>query len=818
MMKKLFIGLTHFDQTKANKFTLRFFSNTPGFVSPAGLIRLMKKRIAAAAASFRRWSDSEIVGCINLDSKCFMYMFMMVFLLSCNMIHCEEKKPESVHLVDFKFDKRDLKDILNEFAQLRGINILYSSTTHLNAKVTFDAGKKITFLKAWDFLLMMLEQAGFSLVNQGKDLYALTAVDNVHTNPVPTFINIDSNELPLTQERVRYIYYFKNINLATQQSDISAVLKNFFDSKGFPQQLIFDQNFNAMIITAKSEMVKAVMRFIDVFDQSVEGQSIDIFQLKFANSVEVASILTDQLISGQGGSKSNKGMSAKSPTSPDGSAMFASTTRVISLFGSSSALGSSSTTNSSNSIVIFGKKKDIELVKNFIQTHLDVPLEQGKSFFHVVELQWIQASTLTDVLNNLVKPSSGSGQSTSVSLSDLAFDPQIQVVAESITQGLGQSQGDSASLASGTSNTLSRGSNKVIIAATNKDWGRIQEVIKKIDIPQKQVILEVLILDLSLIFSHKIASQVRTNSLTAAIFPKTVQAQAAMLVNAVTTPMESPGGASLQSDLSNILGLISGGLTDQTEDSTILMIGDKTNTNGIWAFFQLLALHQTTKTISRAFVVAQNNQPAVITSTITKRLKGKLTAGVTATISYQTQSAPVTVNITPLISSNDIVNLQMDVAAEYWDDPANGDSGTAQIRQVQTNFSMHEGQVAVLGGLTKDQIDIIYNGVPFLEKIPLVNLFFTNRSKTEDKTKLFMIIKPTIIKPIKNGIGKVTRRMAAVTDHLLHDDDAELFSSLKDPISHWVFDDNASSVNNGLPLHDLFMEHHNQAAMGSLAR
>jgi len=742
-----------------------------------------------------------------------LFIFSLVFVIYSHVIHCDDKNIESVHLVDFKFDKRELKDILNEFAQLRGINILYSSTTQLNTKVTFDAGKKITFLKAWDFLLMMLEQAGFSLVNQSENLYALIAADHVHTNPLSTYINIDSNELPLTQEQIRYIYYFKNINLSTQQSDLTTVLKHFFDTKNIAHQFILDQNFNAMILTTKSEMIKNIMRFVDVFDQPSEGQSIDIFQLKYANSGEVASILTDQLISGQGNSsKKSKGITSKASTSPDGSAMFPATTRVISLFGSTSALGSSSATSSSNSIVIFGKNKDIEQVKKFIKEHLDIPQEQGKSFFHVVELQWIQASTLTDVLNNLIKPSSGSGQSTSVSLSDLAFDPQIQIVSEAVSQGLGQSQGNNASLSSGSSgNTLTRGSNKVIIAATNKDWSRIEEVIKKIDIPQKQVILEVLILDLSLIFTHKIASQVRTNSLTAAIFPKTVQAQAAMLVNTVTTSSSSPGDASLQADLSNILGFFSGGATDQTVDSTVIMLGDKAKTNGIWAFFQLLALHQSTKTISRAFVIAQNNQTAVITSMITKRLQGKLTAGVTATISYQTVSAPVTVNITPLISSNDIVNLQLDIQATYWDDPANGDSGTAQNRDVSTNFSMHEGQVAVLGGLTHDQIDINYNGVPFFEKIPLINLFFTNRSKTEDKTKLFMIVKPTLIKPMKNGMGKVTRRMAAVTDHLLHDDESELFSSLKDPISHWVFDDNASMINNGLPLHDLFMEHHTSA-------
>src|SRR3989339_285178 len=740
-------------------------------------------------------------------------ILLHVFQMSYAREHSQESSQTSVYLVDFKFEKRDLKDILNEFAQLRGINILYSSTTQLNAKVTFDAGKKITFLKAWDFLLMMLEQAGFSLINQGQDLYALIAVDQLGTVPLPIYINTDSNELPLTQEQIRYIYYFKNINITQQQNDLTAILKNFFDPKSISQQFILDQNYNAMILTAKSEMIKSIMNFVDIFDQSGEGQSVEIFQLKYANANEVASILTDQLTSGQGSSKTNRGLNVKQQNA-DGAAVFSSTTRVISLFGAASTLGSSSTTTSSNSIVIFGKKKDIKQVKDFILEHLDVPLEQGKSFFHVVDLQWINSTTLADVLNNLIKPSSGSGQSTSISLSDLAFDPQIQVVPESVTQGLGQAQGENASLATGAQNNLQRGSNKVIIAATNKDWGRIQDVINKIDIPQKQVIIEVLILDLAMVFTHKIASQVRTNSLVASIFPKTVQAQASMLINTITTQPTSASNISLQADLSNILGFIAGaGGDDQTVDSTILMIGDRTKTNGIWAFFQLLALHQTTKTVSRAFVIAQNNQPAVITSSITKRLKGKLTAGVTATISYQTVAAPVTVNITPLISSNNIVNLQIEMDATYWNDPTNGDSGTAQNRQLQTNFSIQEGQVAVLGGLTYDQLDLIYNGVPLLEKIPLVNLFFTNRSKTEDKTKLFLLVKPTIIKPVVNGMGKVTRRIAAVTDHLLKDDHDDLFSSLSDPISHWVFDETVPAKKTGMPLHDLFMHSNNETGI-----
>jgi len=743
-----------------------------------------------------------------MRKKLSMLMALML-LFGFEMSFTHESKDDSqnnLHLVDFNFEKRDLKDILNEFAQLRGINILYSSTTKLNAKVTFDAGKKITFMKAWEFLLMMLEQAGFSLVNQGKDMYTLVASDIVGTASLPIYINIDSEELPSTQERIRYIYYFKNISLSSQQNEISSVLKNFFDSRSMNQQLIFDQNFNTMILTTKSEIAKAIMKIVNIFDQAGEHQVADVFNLHYASSTEVAKILTD-LIAGQDGSKSKS--SQKSAPPSNSGAIFSSGTKVVSLFGGVSAMGSSSAADYGNTLVILGKKTDVAQVKKFVKEHLDLPLEQGKSFFHVVELQWLTASSLATILQDLVTPPGGSSQSTNMSLSNLSFDPQIKIVSEAMSQGVGPSMGG------GGGNTVQRGSNKLIIAATNKDWSRIDEVIKKLDIPQKQVVIEALILDLSLVFTHKLASQIRTNGLSTSIFPKTMQAQASMLLPAMLSGgigSDAPPG--LEGDLSQLMTLIAPpGSADQSANSSMFMIGDKENSNGIWAFFQLLALHASSKTISRAFVVAQNNMPAVVTNNITKRLPGKLTAGVTATVSYQTVSAPVTVSFTPLISTNDVVNLQIEVDATYWADPTGPTSGSSSNRQIQTNFSLKDGQVAILGGLTKNQIEVSFNGVPFLSKVPIIGpLLFSNKKHTEDKTKLFMIIRTTVTKPRhQGGMGKVTRRMASVGNHALaqDDDDDELFSSIKDPISRWIFaEDMSSQLHSGLPLKTLFQEGH----------
>jgi type II secretory pathway component GspD/PulD (secretin) len=296
-----------------------------------------------------------------------------------------------------------------------------------------------------------------------------------------------------------------------------------------------------------------------------------------------------------------------------------------------------------------------------------------------------------------------------------------------------------------------------------------------------------------------------------------MQAQAAMLLPAIPSgdlSNSAIGITGLEGDLSKILAIISPlGGDDQSVNSTMFMVGDQQSSNGVWAFFQLLALHASSKTISRAFVVAQNNMPAVVTNMITKRLPGKLTAGVTATVSYQTVSAPVKVSFTPLISTNDVVNLQIEIDATYWQDPTGPTSGTSSNRQIITNFSLKDGQVAILGGLTKNQIEVSYNGVPFLSKIPILGpLFFSNKKHTEDKEKLFMIVRTTVTKPRhQGGMGKTTSRMARVANYELQEDDNDddLFSSIKDPISRWIFDEEESAhLRKGLPLTDLFKKGH----------
>lgn len=201
------------------------------------------------------------------------------------------KKSITAELVDFKFDQKNLKDILNEFAQKRSFNIMYPTTDSLTSKVTFDAGRKLTVKEAWDFLVMLLDQAGFSLVLHGTHTYMLVANKKAYTEPLPLYFNTDYTLLSDTADKIRYVYYFNSIQLAKQQSEINAILTTIFSSQEIKDAVIYDKDSNSIILTAKSEMIKVVMRLLTVFDETGFQEAVEVLRLTHAQASEVAQIL-----------------------------------------------------------------------------------------------------------------------------------------------------------------------------------------------------------------------------------------------------------------------------------------------------------------------------------------------------------------------------------------------------------------------------------------------------------------------------------------------------------------------------------------------
>ena len=113
---------------------------------------------------------------------------------------------------------------------------------------------------------------------------------------------------------------------------------------------------------------------------------------------------------------------------------------------------------------------------------------------------------------------------------------------------------------------------------------------------------------------------------------------------------------------------------------------------------------------------------------------------------YQSVNADFTVKITPVVSGDEYVTLDIDVKQSDFSGQVAPDAPPAQVsRNFSSNIRIKNKEMIVLGGLeSKTAIDN-GSGVPILSRIPIIKWFFSKRQKSQKKSELLIFVKPTII-------------------------------------------------------------------------
>ncbi|WGS86497.1 type IV pilus secretin family protein [Methylomonas sp. UP202] len=149
------------------------------------------------------------------------------------------------------------------------------------------------------------------------------------------------------------------------------------------------------------------------------------------------------------------------------------------------------------------------------------------------------------------------------------------------------------------------------------------------------------------------------------------------------------------------------------------------------------------------------SNPRVMTS---DRVLASIKQGVQ--IPYQTQSqatGPVTqlvdavleLSVTPQITPSGSVIMQLDIKKDSPGTPlATGGNSTVPIdtRQLKTKVQVEDGETVVLGGIYESTVQDSYNSVPWLVDLPVVGWMFKKTVKTDNKKELLVFITPKVVK------------------------------------------------------------------------
>jgi len=113
---------------------------------------------------------------------------------------------------------------------------------------------------------------------------------------------------------------------------------------------------------------------------------------------------------------------------------------------------------------------------------------------------------------------------------------------------------------------------------------------------------------------------------------------------------------------------------------------------------------------------------------------------------YKSVNAALTLDITPMVSGDGQVTMQISVTQSDFTSRISPQAPPGQVtRDFKSLIRVKDQEMILLGGLEKKSISDTGRGWPLLSRVPVLKWLFSSRSRKKDKTTLNIFIKPTIV-------------------------------------------------------------------------
>jgi len=277
--------------------------------------------------------------------------------------------------------------------------------------------------------------------------------------------------------------------------------------------------------------------------------------------------------------------------------------------------------------------------------------------------------------------------------------------------------------------------NTVLTVATPAEYSVIEAALKKLDIPQRQVAIELTIAEITL--NDNLQFGVEWLFKGAA---PSGRGSGGQFNPGGTTPFNP--AVPILAGATNPAGLaLSVGFN--------YLINNSNFPGGVQAALHLLDTYGNAKVISNPHLAALDNQKATIKvgnriPINQQTLVGGTTNAVTTTAQYI--DTGVLVQVTPHINAGGLVTLEVD--AEVSTPGTTSDPNTAppiNTRSVQTLLAVPTGQTMVMGGLITENSTNNSTGLPGLARIPIIGGLFGTQTLEKDRTELILFITPRVV-------------------------------------------------------------------------
>ena len=633
-------------------------------------------------------------------------------------------------LIELNFEGADIREVIQGLAA--GLCIHYSIDPRVQGAVTLRTAGKIRGQDLFPLFHQILRINGIAAVKVG-DIYHIAPVGEAKTK-VPLLSESSRRRTASVQDEF-VIELIKLEHIAA--TAMTEILQPFVSAGG---DVVAYPRGNLVILVDLASNVERLRDLIAAFDtDTFRALHTQIYRIEHANvedlGKELASILQPYGVTTENAEE--RGL------------YLIPLTRL-------------------NAIVVFGFNEEIfDQIEKWIRV-LDVPPEKGGGrTVYVYAVENAKAADLAGVLGDLYGGGGGGGRRSSGRTRD-SGDNTNQTDGDSGT-GLGRSGGlgGRGSRGGGSSSVIIEPvegetplfkevvrivadeiSNSLIILATPRDYDKIREVLVRIDVVPRQVLIEAIIAEITL-----------TGDLQFGI-------EYAFASGSIENILSPTGGS----------GADGGGASAAGAKR-----GVKIGRNGIFSFItdqehfvaMINAVNNRSKVniLATPHVIAADNREAhiligeevpILTSTQQSTLA---TANIVSSIQYRDTGTILT--ILPQVNSTGMVNMEIRQEVSNVGVASFGDTNSPSFtsRETETTVVVRNRESVLIGGIIDERVERSRNGVPFLMDVPVLGRLFRVEQDKRERTELVILITPYVIRD-RNEAQAVTKEFTQRVNRL----------------------------------------------------
>ena len=647
----------------------------------------------------------------------------------------------SARFVVLNFDNADIEVVIHAASEIVGFN--YVLAPDVRGKVTVQTASRIPQEEVFNVLLAILEVHGFTAV-KSDTLYKIIKLEGARERPVPTIVGAVPDPGRVGDEIITQIVPIRFASVA----ELSGLLRPLMSARG---SLIPHRETNLLIITDSASNIRRLLDIVKLVDVQVTLEELQVVPVKHADAQELAQIL-NQIFAG--GRVRPLAVPAAVPAPPPGAPPAARPPTD----GAAERPPLIVAYRGINVLIVHARKNEMEIIRRLLN-QLDVDIYGGRRIF-IYYCENTKAKDLAATMNAIYGRVDGAPPAAPRPPAAPGAPPPPPpppprppgAAAPSVAEGA-LAEGEVRFIADEVTNS-------VIVTTFPRNWPDIEDTLKKLDRMPRQVLIEVLVAEITLSDDIRLGIEWAFRSgrfdLSNAPTPPGTGSTTTTLGFRPTFPIPS---------LVPITG-IAQGLNFFTFATDLFFTA--INTLAADSRVNILSSPSVLTTENKKAVINVSRSIPIVTGQQVPIAGVTTTAAATTTTAVGTQTieykdAGVILTVTPRIGEKGTVALDLKQEVnEVGPTITPPGSPSFTKREAETSVVLTNNQTLALGGLIQNKRTLTRSGIPLLNRIPFLGLLFGSTEEKIEKTELLILITPRVLGTPLDA-ARLTEEMKRIT-------------------------------------------------------